>query len=519
MNNLSLDNFSRRKAIKILAIGNYVTLGFDIIQGFLFVPLYLTFLGNNLYGLWLGTGGIINALAFLDMGTATLTIQRISTEYGRGNMQGIGLYFITGIAIHLVLMTFLLVGGIVLSFSLRSFFVLDNNEYDLLLKASCGAVCALVITLLNNTIEGTLNALQKPLFGKITQVLGALFGIILTYLMLVWGYSVMSISAGLLVRAVINTLPNVIYLIMIFRKNGISFIRFNLGVVKDYLRLTPSIFLSKIGGALVGNIEPTLITIFVSPQVSVYYSITSKAGMLFRMILDRIGSILLPPLSHLYSNEGLIKLKKILLNFFNIAFPAVIAGYAIFFLLNKFFVNIWVGPQNYLGDVFTLLLAFSLLLGFLSSIMSYLFTILGDIKYPSYYIFLESILKLLGLYLLLKLLGIYGLPIAIILTSIVFVSIYARRWNKKLELTRDERSSLNLSILKNILLVAVLTILGCIILKYFKISTFEGFLLMLMIVSSLFLIVILSGNKLIFHQLKVIAVEKINYIKNKRFKS
>ncbi len=78
----NLQTPSRRKTIKILTIGNYSVMIIDIIQGLAFVPLYLNYIGERLYGLWLGTGGILAILAFLDMGMASLTIQRISREYG-----------------------------------------------------------------------------------------------------------------------------------------------------------------------------------------------------------------------------------------------------------------------------------------------------------------------------------------------------------------------------------------------------------------------------------------------------
>jgi hypothetical protein len=91
-----LDNPSRKKSIKILTIGNYSVMVIDILQGLAFVPMYLNYIGERLYGLWLGTGGILAVLAFMDMGIATLTIQRVSREYGVKNYIGVSRYFFSG---------------------------------------------------------------------------------------------------------------------------------------------------------------------------------------------------------------------------------------------------------------------------------------------------------------------------------------------------------------------------------------------------------------------------------------
>lgn len=502
MNNLTLENPSRRRTVKILALGNYIALALDIIQSLAFVPLYLLYFGDKLYGFWLATGGIIAVLAFLDMGMATLTIQRISSEYGKKNLEGVGLYFFNGLLIHICFMILLLIGGIFLSFSLNTFFNLSNEDYVLLAKASQLAIVALVITLLNNTIEGTLNALQKPLFGKLSQIFGNILGIIGTYLFLINNYSVLAIPLGLLLRALFSTLINFFYVLLIFRKNGISLLRFNSNVIKDYLNLSPSILLSKIGSSMVGNIEPFLITTFISPQISVYYSITSKAGVLFKTILDRLGGILLPALSHLYANEGPGKLKSFILTFTKVLLPAMISGFAIYFLLNKSFVSIWVGKQNYLGDIFTFLIALSLLVSFLSNIISYMFTAVGDIRYPSNLVFFESIIKLIMLYLLLRLFGIYGLPLAVIVTSIVFILVYLRRWNSHLKVTKSEIHQFKDNLIRNIFFIAAVTVIIYFALSFFDIVNYKLFGLISIIVVLLSLLVLIYSNEMILNYIR-----------------
>jgi O-antigen/teichoic acid export membrane protein len=454
----NLKDPSRRKTVKILTIGNYSVMFIDIVQGLLFVPLYLNYIGERLYGLWLGTGGILAVLAFLDMGMASLTIQRVSREYGLKNYEGISKYFFGGALINSGFMSILLIAGIILSFFLENIFPdISGKEKELLTIAFQIALIGLILSLLNNTIEGTLNALQKPLMGKVFQLTGAATGIIVIYFMLMGEKPLLAIAAGTLTRGAISLFPNVIYLTMLFKKNNIALFNYDRTTLKDYLKLTPNLMLSKFGTSLVGNIEPTLINIFISPEVAVFYSVTKKVGGLIRSIIDRIGSVLYSSMSHLFS-ENKQKFSDLLMKYLSYFLNFSLTLFLIYFILNENFIHIWVGPENYLGDLMTILIATSLFLSSLSNITSYLLSSTGDIKYTSNSVFFESILKVILLYTLIQLLGVYGLPLAIIVSSLIFLTIYILRWQKHLLLSTINMKKYQRDIILSNLIIIVFAI-------------------------------------------------------------
>ena len=433
MSQFTLETPSRRKTVKILTIGNYSVMVIDIIQGLAFVPLYLNYIGERLYGLWLGTGGIIAALAFLDMGMATITAQRVSREYGIKNYDGVSKYFFGGLLINTGFMSLLLLAGMVLSYWLGTFLPgASIDENIILTQAFQIALGALVFSLINSTIENTLNALQKPLMGKIFILTGAIVGIVVVYFMLLSNRPLLAIPLGMLVRSVIALIPNLFYLVLLFHKNNISLINYNKETIKDYLKLSPNLMLSKFGTSLVSNIEPTLINMFISPEVAVYFSVTKKAGGLIRTVLDRIGGIIYTSMAHLHADKDRNKFNDFFIKLLNYMIPLTIMLFLIYFLLNKSFVTLWVGKENYLGDVMSFLISASLFFGFISNFLSYLLSTTGDIKFSSNSVFYESIIKTMLLFLLLNILGINGLPIALIVSGIIFTFVYLKRWNKHL---------------------------------------------------------------------------------------
>lgn len=436
----------------------------DIIQGLAFVPLYLNYIGERLYGLWLGTGGILAILAFLDMGMASLTIQRISREYGLKNFNGISRFFFGGLLINSGFMSILLFLGVILSFWLNSIFPnISAVENRLLTQSFQIALVGLILAIINNTIEGTLNALQKPLIGKIFQLIGAIAGIIVVYVMLLGNFPLLAIPVGILVRSALTLIPNFFYLVLLFWKNNIPLINYNKETIIDYLKLTPSLMLSKFGTSLVSNIEPTLINLFLTPEIAVSFSITKKAGTLIRTILDRIGGIIYPSIAHLYSDKDKNTFTMFFIQILNYTFPLTIILFLVYILLNKSFIALWVGPENYLGEIMTILISVSLFFSFISNFTSYLLSTTGDIKFSTTTVFYESAIKVVLLFLFIRISGVYGLPISVAVTSLFFSYIYLKRWNKHLLLNHIQL----LRLCKNHMRYSIALIIVSIILYFY----------------------------------------------------
>ncbi|MDQ6988073.1 MAG: hypothetical protein Q9M25_09745, partial [Mariprofundaceae bacterium] len=103
---------SRKRATISLTIGGYANTGISILHGFLLIPLYLYYLGANLYGFWLASGGMLGMLALANFGVSSMLIQRVAQAYGKNNNQQAGAYFINGVVVYLgICGLYLLLGG------------------------------------------------------------------------------------------------------------------------------------------------------------------------------------------------------------------------------------------------------------------------------------------------------------------------------------------------------------------------------------------------------------------------
>ena len=348
--------------------------------------------------------------------------------------------------------------GYLLSFFLITLLNIDLVFKEIIIDSFLIALLAYGVTLFNNILEGTLIALQKPLFCKFTQILSSLLGVIILYFLLLNDYALLAIPISLFIKAVTNTIPNIIYLFLVFKANKISFFSYKKEVFLEYLKLSPSVFLSKLGGALVGNLEPVLLTFFLSPNVTVVYSITSKAGVLVKTLLDRITGIIFPSLSHFYSSVSNVKFKRFVIDFISLLLPIIVVLFTLFMIANKLFIGLWVGEENYMGDKISLFIVFAFVSSFLSNSVCYLLTITGDIKYPSKVFFIESLFRVIFLVLFLKYFDVLGMLISITLVCSVFLFKYLTIWNSYLKLSNYELKLFYQKIGKNLLPI-ILT--GC----------------------------------------------------------
>ena len=92
-----------KRATVLLALGSYANTVITIIQGLVLVPLYLYYLGPELYGLWLASGGMLGMLWLMNFGIGSLLTQRVGRAYGRSDFSNLGAYFINGMAVYLLI--------------------------------------------------------------------------------------------------------------------------------------------------------------------------------------------------------------------------------------------------------------------------------------------------------------------------------------------------------------------------------------------------------------------------------
>ena len=85
----------RRRAVFQQSFGGYLNRIISSLQGLILIPLYVFYLGEHIYGYWLATGGIIGWLGVVDIGIGGLIVQKISSSFGKKELDNAGQWFAT----------------------------------------------------------------------------------------------------------------------------------------------------------------------------------------------------------------------------------------------------------------------------------------------------------------------------------------------------------------------------------------------------------------------------------------
>lgn len=414
---------SRRRAAYATLIGGYVNIGVVIVQGVLLVPLYLYYIGPKLYGAWLGSGDIVGWLAIADMGLASLMIQRIGLAYGQQNGRLVSQYLTTGLLMQLLMVTLLVAGTVLVSNWIPSLMSIHGVESNVLAGSIILAGVASGFSILSNGVAGFAMALQRTVFMTIAALVGALIGISITVVLLTQGWGLWAIPIGWVAREGCTLIGNGIYAVLLYRSTIYSPLTTSRYVLKDFIVVLPSMFAAKLGGALASRSEAALIAVFIRPEIATLYVLTKRAADIVRMVLDRFGSATFAGFSHLIGSGHKNRAVDVYQEIMGLYTPIAIIAITVYMAINQTFVTVWAGKDMFGGQVLTILIGLAVLTSAGGNLINYLYGATGQIARSSQILLVEGILRLGIMALLLYWLGINGLPLAMILTSMAVVFV------------------------------------------------------------------------------------------------
>ena len=425
---------SRRRAVAIQMVGGYVNKGIVIIQGLLLIPLYLHFIGDRMYGLWLASGGVLAWLGFMDIGIGGLLIQRVSSAYGMRDYEQAGNYFVNGLAVYAVLDLLFCLLVMVLSFFIPEWFGAKGEEASILRACFQLAGIAAGAQFLNECLRGFAQALQRPLFPIVCMISFRILGLAAIVLLLYQDYRLWAIPIGLLINAIPVLVLNIYYSMRLTQGLG-GVWKINKTMIRDFYRLSPALFAGRIGNSMVKNIEPALIAIIFRPELVPAFVITRRAADMVEQLLQVINASTFPSFAHLYAEGDIKKSQRAVSMIMTLCFGAGLIGFGTYVAANQAFVHLWVGSEHFLGQGVSLLMALGLLMMVIKQFLSRFIIGMGDIAYPSLLILAEAGIRVILMASLLLGFGLAGLPVGMLISCSVFGLIYYKRLEVKLSLS------------------------------------------------------------------------------------
>lgn len=428
----SLPVRSRKRATVLQAAGGYVNTAILIVHGLLLVPLYLYFLGANMYGLWLASGGMLGMMGLMNFGISSLLIQRVSRAYGQKNFTQAGAYFINGMVIYFAICLLYVAIGVVVSFWLPAILNVTGEDADLLQQCFQLAVVATTIGIFNECLRSFSQALLRPVAPMIAMAVGRILGIAVTVGMLFYDFGLWAVPMGILIAEGIIFILNLFHTVPLFYKLAVR-VTFDRNIIKAYLQTSPALLMARMGNTLSQESEPLLITMFLGPEVTAAYMITRRAAdMVFQMMSVIVGSTM-GPFAHLAANSDYENISKIAKNllFFSVSMGAV--SFATYVGANHAFVPLWVGDAMATDQNIILFIGLGFFARTIRGFLGQMLYGLGDFFYTSIIILMEGVVRIVLAVGTLNVIGVMGVPLAFTLSCLIAVVVLGGRLRRKLK--------------------------------------------------------------------------------------
>lgn len=414
-------NFSISFKIKLIAAGfDQATL---FINGLIFLPFYLSYIGAEMYGYWLATGGILVWMGIFNF--ATITSQRVASAYGCKDYKRCACYYWTGLKIYGVLAIGVTLIGWRVSLMLPSIFDIPEPLDLQIVQGFQIAVLAVMFQFFGACAVSFVSSIERPGVLLFTSPAALVLQIIVVFYGLLNEWGILAIAVGLFAQAIFKTFATV--LMASWYARALAGKAYSSSTVfMDYMDNFPSSCLRAIGSGVSFKMQPTLITLILGPNIATAYDITSKSVVLIQSVMGRVMISAFSGLSNLLSRENKVHAWNQIRKGFSIfqlcAFGAVI-GYLIF---NRSFVSLWVGGEYFLGNSITLAIGVGTLVAMCVAFLNLILMGSGDLKKGGYLTFVRTITAIGFAYLGINWIGIIGLPLALVVNEFFYLFIYKR---------------------------------------------------------------------------------------------
>ena len=419
----ALPAVSRRLNTLLNLLFNYASIILVVVQGIVLVPLYVSRVPVALYGAWLATGNLLTWLELVDPGTSDVIRQRVAQHYGANDRPALARTIGTGLRLSLGFATIPLLGW-PFAGAVAAMVRLTGPNADALATSFRVGLLGVSLSIASYGFSAVCNGLQLALKSGLFYIGIGVFGIGVTITMLLLGYGLVAIPAGLAVRAALMCFA---FAWLVFRWQR-EHLQEPMGLdrpeARRMLSLSLATFTSRLGTTLLDRIDALLTSRVLGNQQTVVYTLTGRALDPVRMVSVSLPTSLMPSLAHMVGAGEKAEIARVVALLSRVTGTIAAVGAGSVVALDAVFVRLWVGPQMFGGPNLIALLALSASLSVFSFALNRVVYSLGAIRQASWVSLAEAAFKVPLQYLLLRVFGLAGMPIATCLGALAVSGWY-----------------------------------------------------------------------------------------------
>lgn len=401
----------RGRAAMVRLVFSYAGIAMPLIQGIVLVPLYLVQIPKELYGAWLGVGNLLAWIGLVDPGIGTIIEQRVALAHGKADEVELSSTIWHGLIVAAALGACALPAMAFGPFVREQLRIGSGNagEFDAAWKVG---VTSIAIGVASTAPAAVLGGLHLAGQNGTLSVLSLVIGILSTVGLLLGGQGLISIPAGMVARSAVNLLGGLWLVRRWAARARCKASRLSLSEAKGLLRLSGSMLLVRVASTAIERSDALLSGALISSSAAIQVTLTGRLYEMVRMVSDRFGTALQPGLAHLKGSGEQAKSRAIVMSLVStVAFTAA-AGCTAVLAVNRAFVAVWVGEENYGGLGLSALQGGQCLVGCVAVALAQAMTAGGLFRRVGAMNVVEAAVKIGGVMVLVPWLGVKAFPIA-----------------------------------------------------------------------------------------------------------
>lgn len=413
---------SRRKAVIWFTVGGWLSNGIIMIQGLLLIPLYIKYLGADMYGFWLASGGMLAWLSMVDVGGAAITRQRCANAYGKGDLQRLVDYFWHGALVMLGVITVFLVLLFAFSPLIPQAIRADEELRPILLTCLLISGVGTALNFARMFLREFASAAQRNGLPAVATLVGLILALGFTIVGLtVYDLGLYALAIATVIRSGVPLLMNALgaglLLTSVKYRNSWS-----KTIFRDYWVTTPAVLSAKAAGVFSQQLPVVLLTRWAGPEVTVAYSVSIRLLEMAKHFINHPLAALYGASAHLFGDAAVTpERKRALFRQIASGFSAATTGaFAYYVLVNQGFIHLWIAPDKYLGPAFTVVAALAMLLQLRNQLYTNFIGSHGAIQISGYSSALEKLITVAVQCVLIYHFAALGAVASLVLVAVVF---------------------------------------------------------------------------------------------------
>lgn len=434
---LCLAELSGRQLTLANLCGNYLNTACNAIVALVMVPIFLRYLGTEIYGAWIATGNLVNVLVICDLGLNLIITQKMSAAYGSGENRRLSELMGASATVSAVVAALLVLFGWILAGFAPRWVGVHGSRAEPVTAALRYSSAALGLSFLLQNTYGVYQAIRAPIIPVALSLLSLLIGVLTVWWGLLSGQGVVALGESLMMRQLLPLFLAVPLLFWTLKNRRLPLPSGPGGCIRELLGVGFPTLLGRSLGIVASNCQEFVVGSLISVTAAANFSFTKRLPDLCGTILSPIASSAFSTLSAATGDTR--RCESIARRLLGLSTLVATWLVGICMVMNRGFVTVWVGPEHYAGTILSVAICVSVLVNARVQLLTLITTSQGLFIGVTIWSAAHSFVLLFALTGLVNWFGTLGLPLATTLSLLlvwgpIFPKLLGRKFHEPMAL-------------------------------------------------------------------------------------